>query len=252
MNFLNNYPYLYETHLHTLVASACAHNTPEEMVHACKEYGYTGIFVTDHNWGGNTCIDRELPWDEFVRQWCMSYNRAKAEGDKIGLDVFFGMETGFNGTEFLIYGIDEEWLLKHEDFKTHDIQKQYRLVHEDGGMVIHCHPYREENYIKEYRFFDEEIDGVEIFNACHSNSRSHSHFNPEYDQNAIKYAAGIGKATTAGSDIHSTDLFGAGVAFSHRLTDPKDYIDSVLNKKDYVLTNGEKWFDRFGNYIQNC
>lgn len=82
------YPYLYETHLHTSEASACARNTGEEMARACKEYGYTGIFVTDHNWGGNTCVDGSLSWDAWVDQFCLGYEHAKAEGDRIGLDVF--------------------------------------------------------------------------------------------------------------------------------------------------------------------
>ena len=77
---VNEYPYLYETHFHTKVASACAKDTPEDMIQACKEYGYTGVIVTDHNWGGNTCIDKSLPWDEFVDQYCLSYERAKEEG----------------------------------------------------------------------------------------------------------------------------------------------------------------------------
>ena len=57
------YPYLYETHLHTSESSACAVSLGADMARACKEYGYAGIFVTDHNWGGNTATDRNLSWD---------------------------------------------------------------------------------------------------------------------------------------------------------------------------------------------
>ena len=74
------YPYLYETHLHTSEASACARNTGAEMARACREYGYTGIFVTDHNWGGNTAVDRALPWEEWVEGFAKGYEHAKAEG----------------------------------------------------------------------------------------------------------------------------------------------------------------------------
>lgn len=67
-DYRKEYPYLYETHLHTMEGSACAHCSGEEMAKACKAAGYTGIFVTDHNWGGNTAVNRRLPWKKFVEQ----------------------------------------------------------------------------------------------------------------------------------------------------------------------------------------
>ena len=62
-NLRKEYPYLYETHLHTSEASACACSTGKEMAQACKDAGYTGIIVTNHNWHGNHCIDPSLPWE---------------------------------------------------------------------------------------------------------------------------------------------------------------------------------------------
>ena len=46
--------YLYETHMHTSEASACAGSTGAQMARAYKEAGYTGIIVTDHFFYGNT------------------------------------------------------------------------------------------------------------------------------------------------------------------------------------------------------
>ena len=48
--------YRYHTHVHTSLASACARNTGIEMVRAYKEKGYTGIFITDHFFNGNTAV----------------------------------------------------------------------------------------------------------------------------------------------------------------------------------------------------
>ena len=39
------YPYLYETHLHTREASACAKNSAQEMVQAAKDYGLSLIHI---------------------------------------------------------------------------------------------------------------------------------------------------------------------------------------------------------------
>lgn len=244
-----SYPYLYETHLHTSEASACARSTGEEMARACKEYGYTGIFVTDHNWGGNTAIDRGLPWEEWVEAFGRGYEHAKAEGDRIGLDVFFGYEAGYCGTEFLIYGIDTTWMKAHPQLPEAGVEEQYRLVHEAGGLVVHAHPYREADYIREVRLYPEWVDGVEGVNAAHSNSHSKGHAHPEYDARAIAYACANKLPMSAGSDIHNTQLFGGGVAFRRRLVSAEDYIKAILTGEDYVLTDGEKWYDRQGNII---
>ena len=51
--------YTYETHLHTCRASLCGKSEGSEHVRYYKELGYTGIFVTDHFFGGNTAVPRE-------------------------------------------------------------------------------------------------------------------------------------------------------------------------------------------------
>ena len=66
-NLRKEYPYLYETHLHTSEASACVGSTGKDMAQACKDAGDTGIIVTNHNWHGNHCIDPSLPWEKWIR-----------------------------------------------------------------------------------------------------------------------------------------------------------------------------------------
>ncbi len=243
------FPYLYETHLHTSQSSACGKSAGADMARACKEYGYTGIFVTDHNWGGNTAVDRSLPWEEWVEEFCKGYEAAKAEGDRIGLDVFFGYEAGYRGTEFLIYGIDKEWMKRHSELQKATVEEQYRLVHEAGGLVMHAHPYREEDYIPEIRLFPEWVDGVEGINATHSNSRSTAHNQKAFDDRAIAYARRHHLPMSAGSDIHNTNLFGGGIAFQRKITSGQDYRRAILQGENYVLTNGEVWYDKEGNVI---
>lgn len=236
------YPYLYETHLHTGKVSACADGSPEEMVRACKEYGYTGIIITEHNWGGNTCVNRLQPWKTFVERFCESYEDAKKVGDEIGLQVFFGWEAGYKGTEFLIYGLDKEWMLSHPQIKRVSIEEQFELVHEGGGIVIHAHPFREEIYIPSVRLYPEYVDGVEGINATHSNPASKSHSDMKYDIKAMEYAKENGLPVTAGSDIHTTKLLGGGMLFKRPLKDIHDFTQAILGKEDYILTNGEKYF----------
>lgn len=40
--------YLYEVHLHTNAASACARSAGSEYISYYKNLGYDGIIVTDH------------------------------------------------------------------------------------------------------------------------------------------------------------------------------------------------------------
>lgn len=243
------YKYLYETHLHTCCASACARNNGLEMAKAAKEYGYAGIFVTEHNWGGNTCTDRSLPWDEWVSQFSKGYRQALAYGKENDFDVFFGYEAGFDATEFLVYGLSPEWMMKHPEIRTATIKEHYQIVHEAGGFVVHAHPFREECYIPEIRLFPRFVDAVEGVNATHSSHKSKSHNDPAFDKRAIEYAKEHHLPMTAGSDVHSIDLFGGGVLFKQRLTSPEQYKEVIL-AGDYMLTNGDSIYDRFGNVIE--
>ncbi|MBR4530424.1 MAG: PHP domain-containing protein [Lachnospiraceae bacterium] len=234
------YPYVYETHLHTCEASACARSGGADMARRCKEAGYTGIIVTDHFVYGNTAIDRSLPWENWVNAFCKGYEHAKQEGDRIGLQVFFGWEACYRGTEFLINGLSKEWLLAHPEIRDCTIEEQFELVHADGGMVVHCHPFREESYIPEVRLFPEYTDAVETVNATHSCVLSGSHNDPQFDERAKAYAEEHDFPQTAGSDIHRVDLFFGGIAFKRKLADSRDYIRAVMGREPSLLLNGNE------------
>ncbi|MGN1141821.1 MAG: PHP domain-containing protein [Oliverpabstia sp.] len=242
MSKINGYPFFYETHLHTNQSSACASNSGYEMSKAAHEAGYTGIIVTDHNWGGNTSVNRNLPWKEWNLTFSKGYLDAKSYGEVHDFDVFFGYEAGYNGTEFLIYGVDSNWLIAHPEIKTATVEEQFQLIHESGGMVIHAHPFRD--CVPEIKLFPEFVDGVEGINATHS-----CHTHPEFDDKAIQYANEHHLPIIAGSDIHSIHLLGGGVAFRRRLTSVQDFCKAILSDEDYVLTNGDFVFDKYGNKI---
>ncbi|MCQ2517856.1 MAG: PHP domain-containing protein [Lachnospiraceae bacterium] len=249
IKLLEEYPYLYETHLHTNSGSACGRNTGAEMAAACKKAGYTGTFVTDHNWGGNTCINRELAWEEWMTLYAKGYEDAAEYGQANDFDVFFGMETGFDGTEFLICGLTPQWFIENPAMWSADIPKQYEIVKNAGGMVVQAHPYRKEDYIPVIRTFPQYADAIEGSNATHSSPFSISHNNPEWDDQARKLAAATGKPMTAGSDVHSTNLFGGGVAFKRRLSSGKDYCNAILGGEDYILSDGKFWRRKDGTII---
>lgn len=238
--------YLFETHLHTSESSACGQVSGAEQARKFKEAGYTGVVITDHFYGGNTAIDRSLPWEQWVEGFCAGYENAKAEGEKIGLQVFFGWESGYRGTEFLVYGLDKQWLLDHPEIRDCSIEEQYALVHADGGMVIQAHPYRKEPYIPEIRLYPDHVDAVEAYNATHSSLWSVSHKHPEWNDMALCYAKAHDLPITAGSDQHKQAMIGGGMVFGRKMADIADFCRAILNREalEYLDGTDPKWQDK--------
>ncbi|HKL99171.1 MAG TPA: PHP-associated domain-containing protein [Mobilitalea sp.] len=219
--------YLYETHLHTKEASACARIGGVEQARYYKEAGYSGIIVTDHFFNGNSCVPKDLPWEDRIDLFSKGYENAKQEGDRIGLDVFFGWEAGFKGTEFLIYGLDKEWLKKQPDILSCSVEEQYKKVHEAGGFVVHAHPFRIRSYISEIRLFPDSVDAVEVINVGNGNQ--------EYDRKASEYAEKYKLYKIAGSDAHGGEKCHSGIAFMHKIVSIQDYIDSIKSREYELL-----------------
>lgn len=230
--------FIYETHMHTLQGSACSIVSGKDIARAYKDAGYTGIIITDHFFYGNTAVDRTLPWEEWVENYCKGYEEAKEEGDKIGLQVFFGWESGYNGPEFLVYGLDKAWLLAHPEIRDCDVKTQYQLVHADGGIVIQAHPFREANYIEGIHLYPKNVDGVEGYNASHSARHFKDNVHPEYNDRALAYANWNNLPLTAGSDQHSSRMIYGGMVFERKLADIHDFAQAVLNREAVKLLDG--------------
>ncbi len=221
--------YKYETHLHTKEGSRCAIATGAEQVRSYYEAGYAGIIVTDHFFNGNTTVPEDLPWEERVNLYCLGYENAKKEGDKLGMDVFFGIESGFQGTDFLIYGLGKDWLLANSDILSWSMEEQYKHVKADGGWVVHAHPFREAWYIQEVRLVPKFMDAVEVIN------RGNNAIDPIYNKQAYDYAKNLGVPMTSGSDVHSVPALNGGMEFDTRLTSIQDYMTRVMNREGHVI-----------------
>lgn len=222
--------YKYETHLHTVQASACASASGSYQAKAYKNAGYTGIIITDHFFRGNSCIPKNLPWEERIRLFCSGYEDAKKTGDEIGLQVFFGWEETFDGQDFLVYGLDKEWLINHPEAEHWTISEQFKAVTGNGGMVIHAHPYRNRPYIPKIRLFPHLVHGVETFNACNYEDEN---------RQAYLYAKQYGLPMTAGSDSHHHDILCSGVEVPQKFTSIQDYIQLIReDRPKNLIYNG--------------
>ncbi len=219
--------YKYDTHVHTSESSACATINGADQAKLYKKLGYSGIIITDHFFNGNTAIPRNLPWEEWVERFVLGYEHALETGKKIGLSVFFGWEESFRGTDFLVYGLDKEWLLKNPEILNWDISELYGRIHAEGGFLVHAHPFRQADYISKIRLYPEYEDAIEIING--------SHTNPEYNQKAIDYAKVQNKPVTGGSDAHHAWSEHVGMVFQQELKNIRDYIEGVKHKKDVTV-----------------
>jgi hypothetical protein len=211
---------LYETHLHTKESSACGVSKGREYIERYLDLGYTGIIITDHFFRGNCSADRNLPWDKWVHRFCRGYENAREEGARRGLDVFFGWEETFGGDDYLVYGLDKEWLLEHPEAARWTRKEQFEEVRRYGGCVVQAHPFRQHYYINCVHLSSGCVDAVEAANAANSD--------PSYDALAWVYAKKLKVPVTAGSDIHYAEDVRPDTAFGVYLNKRMETIDDYV------------------------
>lgn len=218
----------YETHAHTSEVSKCAAINGQDIARFYKDKGYTGIFITDHFLNGNTRVSPELPWSDRIEWCCSGYENAYTEGKKIGLDVFFGWEYSYKGNDFLTYGLDKAWLLNHSDLLSLSLVDYCDLVHNDGGFIIHAHPFRQADYIDMIRLLPDKVDAVEVINACRTDFEN---------MQAEQYANNHNLLKVAGSDNHWGRIKKySGIQLGKKLKDVHDMIQAIKNNEITLFT----------------
>lgn len=218
-----NTQFRYETHTHTSEASKCSDISAADLVRYYHRLGYSGVCITDHFLNGNHCIPQGLPWEKSIDLFCKGYENACREGDMLGIDVFFGWEYSYRGTDFLTYGLDKEWLLGHPELLSLHITEYLDLARADGGFVVHAHPFREAGYIDMIRLVPRQVDAVEVVNAARDNF---------VNKLAAEYAAHYSLLEFAGTDNHSGfTRKKAGLESSRRLTGIDDMIRSLKDNE---------------------
>ena len=212
--------YRYELHLHTSETSKCGRVPAADQVRTYRALGYQGVCVTDHLHNAQIAyFDVGNDWDTIVDRYLAGYRAAKAEGDAVGLDVIFGVELRFpeNDSDYLIYGIDEQWLYDHPWICRMDHRSFYDRF-KDEVLIIHAHPYR---YCDEV-FYD-CVHGVEIVNC-----------NPRHDSRNDLALKLVGEHPhlyrTVGSDAHQIGDEGrAAILVEERIRDSYELKDAIVS-----------------------
>ena len=224
----------YEMHIHTKGCSKDGRSDVCEMIDKAVEEGYSGFVITNHFYRGNTGIDRDLPWHEFVGAYKNDYLTAKEYGDKIDFDVLFGVEEAYaKGKEVLIYGLSPDVIAAEPGFKQMDLKAMSDFVRKNGGIIACAHPFRVRPSIPDPDAEPDHtcLDAVEVYN---------SHNNAEENGKAMAFAEKYGLIKTSGGDVHGTDRFDVvGIDSKIRIRDNKTLL-AVLRSGDYGLLEKRK------------
>lgn len=227
----NTEGYLYETHCHTNITSACSRLSPEDIVELYIKNGYTGVFITDHFLNGN-CVQKIREEKDYKRQIEMffeGYRKVKEIANGT-IDVFCGFEASYKGTDVLVYGWDEETTKLYPEIMSMTMREFINFVNDNNGLTIQAHPFREANYIDHIRLFTETA-GVEVYNSSRNYLCNKLGF--EYYK---AYNSEYGKCKTGGSDIHTSNLYMlGGMAFNEKIKSVSDFIEKVRKNEGVIF-----------------
>ena len=222
---MENKLYKTETHRHCGETSGCSLVTGDECVRRYKEEGFSTIFVSDHynrKWFCD-CETRE-DYDIAVEKQLRGYRTAKAEGDRIGLQVLLSCELNIDGNDYLFYGIDEEFFYdKSIGYMTpHEL---FAFCNERGYTLIAAHPFREDRVP-----VPEAVHGIEIVNG------GHNHYYHNNNDKARALAESLpNHLRTSGSDAHFLeDIAHGGIISEEPILSSEDYI-RVLRRGNYSI-----------------
>ena len=214
----------YDLHIHTSQTSPCASMSGAEQARAYKALGFTGIVITDHYYDGFFEKNASPTWAESMDKYFSGYFDAKAEGGRIGLDVFQSAEVtlAYNRKDYLVYGAEPEFFYDNE--KLFDLTEAELIarVHGAGGLVFAAHPFRYET-LHPYG----AIDGAEVING---NPMSRNSL-------AMQFAKQNNLLMCSGSDAHNPGDEGkGGIILPRRILGIKDLADA-LRAGDFGFVN---------------
>ena len=215
--------YKYEMHCHTKMVSQCGQMEPKDIIDTYKYSGYSGLVVTEHysplTFGLNSYYKPQRLIDFYLSSY---YEMKKYETDDFS--VMFGMELRHyaTGADYLIYGVDPEWLKKQGNLLAKFEKQIYNMMHAEGYLVFQAHPFRP--YI--LRCNPKYIDGIEIYNGkCDEKTNN----------KALKWAEKTGKLMVSGSDFHEgAQLARGGIITEKPIKNNADLLE-VLRSQNFEM-----------------
>ncbi len=216
-----------ELHAHSSESSRCGSVAAAELIEKYKNAGYSALVLTDHYYARFFDKFSDLSWEKQLEKYLKGYKNAEEAAGDLEFKVFLGIEIKFNNdpNEYLIYGLNEEFLLKHPNLHHRNLE-EFKILAEkqkEETMIFQAHPYRQGMKPAASKL----LDGLEVYNG-----------NPRHDsQNAkaFSYAKDHKLKMISGSDFHEyEDLGRGGIVVADIPTKMKDLI-ALLKSEDYKL-----------------
>ena len=227
--------YRYETHLHTAPVSKCGSYSVRDNMEFYRDIGYDGIFLTNHFLDANIGGDRTRPYEEQIEFYFSDIEEGERIADEVGIKFFWGVETSYLGTDFLVYGLSKEWYLTHPEIMSVSRKEMLDMMADDGALIVHAHPFRAASYIDHIRLFPQHVHAVEIDNCGNRDFQN---------EMALHYAECYNLHKSAGSDNHNSRFAErlAGVEFETPIESIDDFITRMKNGEAKTFTiDNEIW-----------
>ena len=221
--------YRYETHLHSSPASKCGSYSVRENLEFYKSIGYDGVFLTNHFINANIGCDRTLPYEDQVRFFFEDIEEGERIAPEIGIKFFWGVETSYRGTDFIIYGLSKEWYLDHPEIVKVSAKDMLKIFNENGALIVHAHPFRHASYIDHIRLYPYEVHAVEIDNCGNKSFQNDM---------ALLYANCYDIHHSAGSDNHIAGDIDrlCGMEFEEPLSSIDDFIERMKAREGHTFS----------------
>jgi predicted metal-dependent phosphoesterase TrpH len=210
--------YKTDTHMHTAESSECSEVAAEELVRLYHQQGYKTLIITPHY---NSVYLRRVSddWNERINYMFVGYNKAKALGDTLGVNVLYGIELTLRSTssDYLIYGITPEFLKENHDLYDYSLEQLIFMCRENDFLIVQAHPFRSGNELVPpmYKM------PIEVYNGNY-------YLDPRNDM-AKAYAEKHGLIGISGSDFHFPQELGrGGIITKHEIKTIDHFIDTVL------------------------
>ncbi len=183
---------LIDMHAHTSGISRCCKRPAEDIVEIAKNIGIDGIILSNH-YHKPYITDGDSYG--FAKRYVDEYRYTKECGKAVGLEVLLGIEVTMekhNQVHMLVYGIDEDFILRYHDMFDYTQEEFYRIVKDYGGAMIQAHPMRRgKNVLLDLDY----LDGVEI--------NSHPLYDGTHLVELSDIAKNRGLIITSGGDFHA-------------------------------------------------
>ena len=214
--------YKTELHAHSSEVSPCAVSTATQVVDRYVKEGYTTLVLTNHYC--DYVIDNAgETWEEKIEHYLSAYRLMKKYADG-RINILLGCELRFteNYNDYLIFGLDEDFLINHPDLHKMTLKSFSELAHENGMLVVQAHPFRNRMTVMNPKF----LDGVEVYNA-HVGHDSRNDL-------ALMHAKKYGLIPTAGTDLHHHENEVAGI-LSDAPIETMEQLVALLRSRAYTL-----------------